>query len=84
MCPTIGQNPDAPLSSAGREASPCKKENIETPTFFIGSWIVEGYHYCPDDDPQQIHISIFVSSVLPSTSGSIYINADCFVVPCSA
>ena len=30
---TTGQNPDAPLSSAGREASPCKNENIEIPTF---------------------------------------------------
>ena len=39
--------------------------------FFIGSWIEEGHHYCPDDDPQQIHISIFVSSVFLPPPGTI-------------
>ena len=34
-------------------------------------WIEEGHHCCPDDDPQQIHISIFVSSVFHPPPGTI-------------
>ena len=51
---------------------PARMKILKRELFFIISWIEEGHHYCPDDDPQQIHISIFVSSVFHPPPGTIY------------